>query len=360
MVQIRGFVVVSALAVLCPPTGLAQSPPQFFLVCGSQPNQPTVYVSGVLQGPASTFQGFRNGFTAYLSQRYGYQGVVGCLPATTLVNAQNILNQRTAALRNQKKNVVETGWTEPALMAAAAAAVPPMPAPRQAAAGAPTASAAQPGSAPASGSAGGGTSPLSSILGAVLSSAGGSRPNAATAGGATTAPGSAGAAGNNQSGAAQPVSTATAPSGTPSNTGGAGAQGASQQDAPPVLGSAQAQNTKLLVYGCARQDTQVACLTELVNQNHQDTLVQAKGIWKDAFIVDDRGDRHARSGAFFLNVDGDQRPQLDISYGKSAQFVLMFDDVQAKVQKVALRSMAGGLDVEDINLVMPDSDTQSR
>jgi hypothetical protein len=69
------------------------------------------------------------------------------------------------------------------------------------------------------------------------------------------------------------------------------------------------------------------------------------------FIVDDRGDRHLRTSAFFLNVDGDQRPQLDISYGKSARFILMFDGVQTKFQKVALRSAAGGLDVEEISLV---------
>ena len=122
-----------------------------------------------------------------------------------------------------------------------------------------------------------------------------------------------------------------------------------------VLGSAQTQNTKLLVYGCGRQDTQVACVTDLGNQNQKDTLVQAADVWKDAFIVDDRGDRHPRSAGFFLNIDGDQRPQLDISFGKSARFVLMFDGVQTKVQKVALRSATGGLDVEEITLIDPNA-----
>jgi hypothetical protein len=352
--QIRGFFVAGVLALLSPATVLAQAqPPQFFLVCGSQPNQPTVYVSGVMQGPAAAFQGFRNDFNAFLSQRFGYQGIVGCIPANTAVIAQNTLNQRTAALRNQKKNVVDTGWTEPAVVATAP------PAARQAMAamqggGAPAQSQPQPSTAANSASAGTASSPLASILGAVLANAGGSGAKGGTAGGSATAPGGGGTSGSNQQGTAQPAATATAGSSTSPGAGGAGAQSASQQDAPPLLGSAQAQNTKLLVYGCARQDKQVACLTELVNQNRQNTLMQASGMWKDAFLVDDRGDRHTRSGAFFLNVDGDQRPQLDISYGKSAQFVLMFDDVQAKVQKVSLRSNVGGLDVEDISLVAPD------
>jgi hypothetical protein len=118
-----------------------------------------------------------------------------------------------------------------------------------------------------------------------------------------------------------------------------------------ALGSAQWQTTKLAVYGCGRQDLQIACVTTLTNQNQSDTLVQAGEVWKDAFIVDDRGDRHPRSNGFFLNVDGDQRAQIDISYGKTARFILMFDGVPAKVQKVTLRSVKGGMDVEDIGLI---------
>ena len=126
------------------------------------------------------------------------------------------------------------------------------------------------------------------------------------------------------------------------------------------MGSAQAQTTKLVVYGCGRQDTQVACVTQLINQSQKDTLVQASDIWKDTFVVDDRGDRHQRTAGFFLNVDGDQRQQLDISYGKSARFILMFDGVQTKVQKVALRSATGGLDVEEIGLIVaPTAGTQA-
>ncbi len=58
-------------------------------------------------------------------------------------------------------------------------------------------------------------------------------------------------------------------------------------------------------------------------------------------------------------MDGDQRPQLDISYGRSARFVLLFDGVQTKVQKVALRSATGGLDVEEIALIVPGATGQT-
>ena len=87
----------------------------------------------------------------------------------------------------------------------------------------------------------------------------------------------------------------------------------------------------------------------LPSNTTEESLV-VSDVWKDAFIVDDRGDRHPRSKGVFLNIDGEQRSQLDISYGKTARFVLMFDDVPAKVQTVTLRSAGGVLDVEDISL----------
>ncbi len=121
-----------------------------------------------------------------------------------------------------------------------------------------------------------------------------------------------------------------------------------------ALGQAQFANTMLVVYGCGRQGTagtQVLCVTDLTNQNAKDTLVQGAAVWKDAFIVDDRGDRHTRTNGYFLNIDGEQRPQLDIDYGKSAHFILAFDDVQTKVEKIALRSGTGGLNVEGIPLI---------
>jgi hypothetical protein len=123
---------------------------------------------------------------------------------------------------------------------------------------------------------------------------------------------------------------------------------------------AQFSNSKLTVYGCGRQGTQVLCVTDLTNQNAQDTLVQSTAIWKDAFLVDDRGDRHARTDGYFLNIDGDRRPQLDISYGQSAHFILAFDAVQTKVEKVTLRSTTGGLDVENIALIVPGASGEAQ
>jgi hypothetical protein len=153
-----------------------------------------------------------------------------------------------------------------------------------------------------------------------------------------------------------PASTRAAANANASAGGAKNAQSGGQDGG---LGGAQWQTTKLVVYGCGRKDLQVACVTELANQNQKDTLVQAGDVWADAFIVDDRGDRHQRTTGFFLNIDGDQRQQLDISYGKTARFILMFDGVPAKVQKVALRSATGGLDVEEIGLIAPNAGTQA-
>lgn len=332
------------LLFLCPMEIHGQAAPRdLFLICGSQPNEPTVYVSGVMQGPVAAFQGFRNGFAMFLSQRYGYKGAVGCAPANTAAIAQNFLNTRAAALRNQKKIVVETGWTEPAALAAAPPVVPAMPAPQQAT----TAAAAS------SGGAGNGGSQLSSVLAAVLGSASGTGGSGAarTPTSNTSTPGSA----PDQGGAAQVASTLAAvfSKKSSSNSSTADAQVAPGIERSEGLGGAQGKNTKLVVYGCGRQDMQVACVTEVTNEDHKDTLIQSGAIWRDAFIVDDRGDRHQRSDGFLLNTDGEQRPQLDVSYGKAVRFVLMFDGVPEKVQKVALRSAAEGLDVEDISLVAP-------
>jgi hypothetical protein len=346
---------------LCAPAVQGQAPPhELFVVCGSQPNGPTVYFSGVMQGPATAFQGFHNGFVAFLSQRYDYKGAVGCAPANTAAIAQNALNARATALRNQKKNVVETGWVQPAALAAVTTTTTAAPAAKHAT------GAGAGGSAASGGNSGGGSSQLNSILSAVLgtggTSGGGGSAAGSSAGGAAHTTRSASTSGTtgDQGGAAQLASTlATAFSSKSSGSSDAGAQSSpATEEASQGLGSAQAQNTKLVVYGCGRQGTQVACVTELTNQNQRDTLIQSAAVWKDTFIVDDRGDRHLRSDGFFLNIDGDQRPQLDVSYGKTARFILMFDGVPAKVQRVALRSTAGGLDVEDISLLAPGSDTQ--
>ena len=356
----------------------AAAPHDVFVVCGSQPNQPTVYFSGVLQGPATAIQGFQNGFTAFLGQNYSYKGPVGCLQANTAANAQNVLNTRSAALRNQKKNVVDTGWAEPAALAAAPIAAPPAVSAKQPAATAagtgsgarsggsasskagPSGGTGSAGSAGSNGSGGGGvSSELASILGSVLGTGGGSDGGSSGGGGAKTK-GSAATSGGSgdQGGAGQVASTLAAAFSSRSSVSDTSPQSTPHVQSAEGLGSAEAQNTKLVVYGCGRQGGQVACVTELTNQNSKDTLVQSAAVWKDTFIVDDRGDRHQRSNGFFLNVDGDQRSQLDISYGKSAHFILMFDGVPAKVQKVTLRSTSADLDVEDVNLVAPATDAQ--
>lgn len=348
-------VLVCVLLVACP-LASGQATREMFLVCGSQPNEASVYFSGVLQGPATALQGFHTDFAAFLSLRYGYKGAVGCLPANTAANAQSLLTTRSAALRNQKKNVVETGWTESTPGAAATLASPAALTAKQASPASATASATASGAGGAAGGSGGGGSDLSSILGAVFGTGAGSGSGAAT-GGATKS--GAGSPTGGQSGEAAQVASALATAfsskSSGSSAGGAGAPGA---PATEGLGSAQGQSTKLVVYGCGRQDTQVACVTKLTNQNQKDTLVQSSAIWQDAFIVDDRGDRHPRSNGFFLNVDGEQRSQLDVSYGKGASFILMFDGVPAKVQKVALRSTAESLDVEDISLAAAGPDPQ--
>jgi hypothetical protein len=92
----------------------------------------------------------------------------------------------------------------------------------------------------------------------------------------------------------------------------------------------------------------VLCDSDLSNQDSKNTQVQSASIGNDAYIIDDRGDRHVRTGGFFVNVDGDQRTNMDIPYGQSARYILVFNDVPAKVQQVSLISTTGGLNVENI------------
>lgn len=201
-------------------------------------------------------------------------------------------------------------------------------------------------------SGGGNQSPFAQVSSVIFGNRGGGNGGGGNNGGGRGGqPGQPG-----QPGPASGVVENTNAPGQPGAPGGRGGQPAQQSG---VLGSAQFGTTKLDIYGCARQDMQVACVTELTNQNPKDTLVKSADIWKDAFIVDDRGDRHTRTNAFFLNVDGEQRQQLDISNGKSAKFVLMFDQVPTKVQKVTLRSQTGGMDVEEMGLVAADGSAPS-
>jgi hypothetical protein len=367
-------------AATFPLVAAAQTAPVQYGVCASQMNLQTIYVSGVLQGPASAAASIRAGFTQFLAQRYGYKGAVGCVPAANAVAATKLIQDRASALRNAKKTVIETGWAESAAPAAklagmlgglsntasqggSGAAIPTATAATPAAAS----TSAATGSAGAASGGGSGSSQLTSVLASIFGSGGGSgcaggssgkSQAGGTGGGASTSGSSgstdsSGSSGGCQSTVTQVSSALSSAFSQKSGNGGGSAAGSSQSghSAADGLGSAQAQNTRLVVYGCGRQDTQVACITDLTNQDKANTLVQSADLWKDAFIVDDRGDRHQRSRGFFLNIDGDQRTQLDISYNKSARFIIMFDDVQAKVQKVSLRSKTGGLDVEDITLI---------
>ena len=95
------------------------------------------------------------------------------------------------------------------------------------------------------------------------------------------------------------------------------------------------------------------CDADLSNQNASDSQVQSSATWKDAYIIDDRGDRHQRTSSFFVNVDGDQRAAMDIPYGQSARYIFVFNGVSAKVQQVTLTSPADGLNVENIPVADP-------
>jgi hypothetical protein len=118
---------------------------------------------------------------------------------------------------------------------------------------------------------------------------------------------------------------------------------------------AQFDNTILTVFGCMRQGTQVACDTELSNQNKTETLLQSSAAWTDTLLIDDRGDRHTRSMGFFLNIDGEKRQDMDVPYGQAARYIFVFNDVPAKVSTVSLHSASGGLDVQNIPISDPNA-----
>jgi hypothetical protein len=356
---------IGGLIAVCAIHSAAAAPSgEIFGACASLGTLPTVYFSGVFAGPVAAGATFKAGFQDFLKRTYGYNGMVVCAPAATAAAAMSIITTQSNNLRNAKRTVIDTGWTEPAGMAAAGGAAPAIRAPANArgtngtvAGGAGAAGAASgAGGSGAAGAAGG--SPLAALLRNILSGAGGGSGSGPSSGaGAGSAKAGAGGAGSGTAVGDQ-LSSAL---GSAFKPGAGAADGAKSQPGLPdgALGAAQFQTTKLVVYGCGRQGKQVACVNELTNQNQKDTLVQAADVWKDAFIVDDRGDRHQRSNGFFLNVDGDQRSQIDLSYGKTSRFVLLFDEVQARVQKVALRSNNGGLDVEEIHLIDTGAGLQS-
>jgi hypothetical protein len=115
------------------PHGMATAPPAgcvapvtSYAVCYSANNQSTVYLSSAFAVTAMDNPSWINGFTQFLAQKYSYQGGgVGCNNMTLNI-ATTSLKNRIAALRANKKQVVETGWT---FNSVPAVAVEPVPAP---------------------------------------------------------------------------------------------------------------------------------------------------------------------------------------------------------------------------------------
>ncbi len=108
-------------------------------------------------------------------------------------------------------------------------------------------------------------------------------------------------------------------------------------------------NTILTVYGCTRQGSTVLCDTDLSNQRQGNTEFNTQ-YWYHTFLVDDRGDRHRRASAYFLNADGEPRQMLDISYGQSARLIMVFNDVSPNAATAKLISTGAELNVENISL----------
>ena len=123
------------------------------------------------------------------------------------------------------------------------------------------------------------------------------------------------------------------------------------------LGFAQYKNTILTVYSCTRQGsgTQVSCDTDLSNQDKTNTSFGTDTQWNDVYAIDDRGDRHDRSMGFFMNGDGEKRMNIDVSYGDSTRYVMVFNNVPAKATSLSLHSTNGGLDVEQIPITAAGS-----
>jgi len=241
-------------------------------------------------------------------------------------------------------------------VAAPVSAITAAPAPKAAAAGAGA------GTAGAAGAGGGSTNPWANVVSSIFSGSGANAAGAASGagktggkGGTTPATGNAALSANGTPGAAPGATPAAAPPAAPVVAGPpvAGAPTRSRGDvAGGALGFAQYKNTILTVYGCTRQGsgTQVSCDTDLSNQDQANTQLGSDTQWSDIYAIDDRGDRHNRSMGFFMNDDGEKRMNMDISYGDSARYVLVFNNISAKATSLSLHSTNGGLDVEQISI----------
>ena len=105
----------------------------------------------------------------------------------------------------------------------------------------------------------------------------------------------------------------------------------------------------ITIYGCTRQGTQVLCDTDFNNQNQHSTQVNTAW-WGDMYMVDQNGDRHQRASAYFVNGAGEPREVLDIPYGQSARYIMVFNDFSPNVATAGLHSAYGKIDIENMAL----------
>ena len=91
------------------------------------------------------------------------------------------------------------------------------------------------------------------------------------------------------------------------------------------------------------------CDTDFNNQNQRVTQVNTAW-WRDVYLVDQNGDRHQRASAYFVNGAGEPREMLDIPYGQSARYIMVFNDFAQNVSTVGFHSVYGNIDVENMSL----------
>jgi hypothetical protein len=115
------------------------------------------------------------------------------------------------------------------------------------------------------------------------------------------------------------------------------------------LGTFQWGPGMITIYGCTRQGTQVLCDMDFNNQNQHSTQVNTVW-WGDMYMVDQNGDRHPRASAYFVNGAGEPREVLDIPYGQSARYIMVFNDFSPNVATAGLHSAYGKIDIENMAL----------
>lgn len=128
-----------------------------------------------------------------------------------------------------------------------------------------------------------------------------------------------------------------------------GGQGQAVAGPNGSYGSYQYGTGMLTIYGCARQGNQVVCDMDFNNQNQHQTMVNTQW-WRDMYVVDAFGDRHQRGSAYFVNGAGEPRETLDIPYGQTARYIMVFNEVPANAPTVSLHSPYGSIDIENMGL----------